>query len=392
MQTQDHGRNGEADRSEVCFLVRALAGGGAQRDAVLLANGLAGQGLATTIATLDAEGPLRGLVDSRVRLIDLGRGKRRRLALAAPAIARLLRWERPRVLVASEASGNALAVAATRLVPPAERPRLVLREVASPLAARRHDPHWQNRLGYLVAPFVYARADLVVTVSEGARAELVARFGQDPARVVNLGTNAVLTDLDRPAPCTREPGLVVNVARLSPEKDHETLLLAFASLLRTHPARLVIVGGGRERKRIGETIALLGLSDRVTLAGFLADPAPLVARAALFVSASRYEGLGNALIEAMALGVPVVATDAPHGPREILLGGRLGALVPVGDAEALADAMAAALDAPLPAQVLRARAADFTVERAALRFAGLLRERGLLPPPLARPHPESVDG
>ena len=372
-----------AGRTEVCFFVRALAGGGAQRDAVLLANGLAGQGIATAIVTLEAEGPLRALVGPGVRLVDLGRGRRLRMALAAPAIARFLRQERPRVLVASEASGNVLAVAATRHVPPGERPRLVLREVASPLAARRHDPHWQNRLGYWLAPLAYAQADLVVTLSEGARAELIGRFGQTRERVVNLGTNAVLTQLGRPAPRRREAGLIVNVARLSPEKDHETLLRAFASLLGTHPARLVIVGDGRERARIEESIAMLGLAGRVTLAGYLPDPASVLARASLFVSASRHEGLGNALIEAMALGVPVVATDAPHGPREILLGGRLGALVPVGDAEALADAMAAALDTPVPAQALRARAADFTVERAAARFAGLLRERGLLPSPFS---------
>jgi glycosyltransferase involved in cell wall biosynthesis len=378
-------------RPDVCFLVRAMAGGGAQRDAVLLANGLAAMGIVTAIATLDARGPLAELIDRRVRFTDLGKGGRRRMAFAAPAIARFLRAERPRVLVASEASGNCLAILASRLLPAHERPRLVLREVASPLAARRHDPHWQNRLGYRLAPLLYARADLVVTLSEGARDELVTHLALNPARVVNLGTNAVLTDVARQAPDgTREAGLVVNVARLSREKDHETLLLAFASLIRTHPARLVIVGDGPERRRIEQTIARLGLAGHVTLAGFLADPTPVLSKAALFTSASRHEGLGNALIEAMALGVPVVATDAPHGPREILGGGRLGALVPVGDGEALADAIAAALDNPPSSEALRARAADFTVARAAARFAGLLRERGLLPTSLLLAAPEAV--
>ncbi|WP_052732095.1 glycosyltransferase [Devosia geojensis] len=380
-------------RPDVCFLVRAMAGGGAQRDAVLLANGLAAMGIITAIATLGANGPLAELVDRRVRFIDLGEGRRRRMALAAGPIARFLRTGRPRVLVASEASGNGLAVLVSRLLPAAERPRLVLREVASPLAARRHDPHWQNRLGYRLAPLLYAKADLLVTLSQGARDELVTHFGLSPAQVVNLGTNAVLTDMGARAPDgTREAGLIVNVARLSREKDHETLLLAFASLIRTHPARLVIVGDGPERARIEQTIAMLGLAGHVTLAGFLADPTPLLARAALFASASRHEGLGNALIEAMALGVPVVATNAPHGPREVLAGGRLGALVPVGDAEALADAMAGALDAPPAPEALRARASDFTVARAAARFANLLRERSLLPAPLPLAAPEAVHG
>jgi glycosyltransferase involved in cell wall biosynthesis len=115
----------------------------------------------------------------------------------------------------------------------------------------------------------------------------------------------------------------------------------------------------------------------VTLAGYDPDPLRILSRAALFVSASTHEGFGNALIEAMACGVPVVATDAPHGPREILDGGRFGTLVPVGDAPALASAMAAALDRATDTGALQARARRYTVEAAADAFSRALATAGL---------------
>ncbi|UIY28919.1 glycosyltransferase [Neorhizobium galegae] len=118
-------------------------------------------------------------------------------------------------------------------------------------------------------------------------------------------------------------------------------------------ARLTIVGEGDERGNLEALIEALNLSQDVSLPGHNPDPLSILSQASLFVSSSSHEGLGNALIEAMACGVPVVATDAPYGPREILQGGRLGRLVPVGDATALAQAMAMTLEQPPESAVLR---------------------------------------
>jgi glycosyltransferase involved in cell wall biosynthesis len=253
--------------------------------------------------------------------------------------------------------------------------------VASPLQARTGDPYWQNRLAYRLIRFAYPRADLVLTLTAGARNDLISRFGVPAAKVANLGTNAVLTPQMRRrieqlgrAP---EPGHIVSVGRLSPEKGYATLIEAFAQLRRMRAARLTIVGEGDERGNLEALVEALNLSRDVSLPGHNPDPLSIVSQASLFVSSSSHEGLGNALIEAMACGVPVVATDAPYGPREILQGGRLGQLVPVGDATALAQAMAMTLEQPPESAVLQARAAEFSVEKSAERFIHLLQAAGI---------------
>ncbi len=377
---------GDRDRpwlaGRVLFFVRAFEGGGAQRDAILLANALEARGTPAGLVTLDASGPLKALLAPEVPVVDLGRGGRLRMAAALSALRRVLAHSGARAFVSSEAAANTLAVLASRKL--AARPMIVLREVASARQARRNDPYWQNRLGYRLAPVLYPRADRVLALTRPGRDDLVADYRVSPERCVALAANAVLT----PAMLARidatprevEPGLVVAVGRLSPEKGFDTLLEAMARLRDRTPMRLVIAGEGAERAMLAARIASLGLGGTVTLTGFTADPIALLRRAALFVSSSTHEGFGNAIVEAMACGVPVVASDAPHGPREILEGGRHGALVPVGDPGALAEAIGAALSASgMPSGAVAARAAgararsqDFTVERAATALLAAL--------------------
>ncbi|WP_252193130.1 glycosyltransferase [Rhizobium sp. CSW-27] len=371
-----------AARGRLAFLVRGLDGGGAQKDAILMANALSALGIATAIVTLQASGPLRALIADAVALIDLGAGRKLRLALAGPALRRLMRESPPRALIASEAGANALVSLVASTIPRRRRPFILLREVATPSAALTNDPYWQNRLGYRLAPFTYPRADLVTTFTEGARGDLITRFHVPASRIVNLGTNTVVTaDMRRQIaaiPRRVRPGAIVSVGRLSPEKGFSTLLAAFARLAPLHPeATLTILGEGTERLALEAEIARLGIGDRARLAGHDPNPVARLREAALFVCASTHEGLGNAIVEALACGVPVVATDAPYGPRDILAGGRFGALVPVGDAAALSAAMAATLENPPDSALLMHRAGDFAVEAAALRFRTVLEAAGL---------------
>ena len=137
-------------------------------------------------------------------------------------------------------------------------------------------------------------------------------------------------------------------------------------------ARLMIVGQGQNEAKLRALVRELGLEGRVIFAGFHVDPAPFYASADLFVLSSDYEGFGNVIVEALSFGLPVVSTDCPSGPAEILGYGRWGGLVPVGDEEALAGAMAAALSAPVDRDALRARAADFAPEIAARKYLDLV--------------------
>lgn len=359
------------------MLIRAMHGGGAQGDALALAQGLAAQGWSMAIATLHAEGPLMERLDG-LPLLDLGQGGKRRMATALPALRTMMLRHRPAAVIASEAAANGLLVVAAQSMPKSRRPAVILREVAAPALARHHDPYRQNRLGYAVAPWLYPRADRVVTLTAGARRELIDQFRIPPGCVVNLGTNAVMSDrrlaqLAKDEPRRRDR--VVAVGRLSPEKSFDQLIKAFAAV----PCELVILGEGPDRARLQALVEDLGLADRVRLPGHSSDPLAEVRRAAVFVSSSRYEGFGNAIVEALACGTPVVATDVPHGPAEILAGGRYGTLVPHGYTGRLADAIRNALHAPVDRRALQSRAADFTTERAADRFGAILSGLGLAP-------------
>jgi glycosyltransferase involved in cell wall biosynthesis len=166
--------------------------------------------------------------------------------------------------------------------------------------------------------------------------------------------------------------VVLSVSRLSPEKDIPTLLDAFARLHQARPhSRLLLAGDGPDRARLQALVAQHGLQAVVQLPGRVAQPMAWMARADVFVLASQYEGFGNVLVEALASGVPVVSTDCPVGPREILQDGRYGRLVPVGDVAALALAMGQALDQGAQPAGAQAHAQQFTEARACAAYRAL---------------------
>jgi glycosyltransferase involved in cell wall biosynthesis len=170
------------------------------------------------------------------------------------------------------------------------------------------------------------------------------------------------------------PPVIIGMGRFTEQKDFFTLIRAFARLRAGRDCRLLLLGRGQLQAEYQVLAARLGVAVDIAFPGFAANPYSYLARARLFVLSSAWEGSPNALTEALALGVPVVATDCPSGPRELLAGGRYGPLVAVGDDAALAAALAATLDAPLPAGQLRQAAADYTVEastHAYLRVLGL---------------------
>ncbi len=130
------------------------------------------------------------------------------------------------------------------------------------------------------------------------------------------------------------------------------LLRAFALANRVRPLRLILLGEGRGRSELQRLASTLGIADRVLLPGFQSNPYQWIRHCDLFVLSSRWEGSPNVLTEALALGIPVVSTDCPSGPNEILQQGRFGRLVAVGDQRAMAGAILKTLKSPLPAEEL----------------------------------------
>ena len=361
----------------LAVVLRAFEGGGAQRDMILLCNALAAKGVRIVILALRVDGPLRRLLDPAIRVAEV---PGRQLRYAIPGLRRLIRDLAPAAVISSEASLNLCALIAVRTLGRASRPKLILREVGSPSVAQRRDPYLQNRIAYRILRRFYSYADRIITLTEGARRDLAENFAVPDQLIAVMLTNAVVPPAaaNRIAQWDGEAGrendLIVCIGRLSPEKDQRTLIRAVSLLPAAQPWRLAIVGDGPERPALQALARDLDVADRIVFAGEVSDPFGFMMRARLAVCASVYEGLGNAIIEALACGTPVVSTDCPYGPSEILQGGRFGALTPVGDAPAMAAAISEALNAAPDRAALMARGLNYTAERAAERFLEIVAE------------------
>jgi glycosyltransferase involved in cell wall biosynthesis len=229
---------------------------------------------------------------------------------------------------------------------------------------------------------LFPLADGIVAVSEGVAAD-TERLMQMPAGRVTTIFNPVyrpeilaLADAEAPHPWLKANAhalpVVLGVGKMKPQKDFPALLKAFAQLRKERPARLIILGDGAGRKDLESLAAKLGIRADVDFPGYVANPYVYFRHASVFVLSSAWEGLPNALIEAMACGCPVVSTDCPSGPAEILDGGRFGRLVPVGDAKAMARAIGETLDQPATSQAPREHAQRFTFDRVVERYDSLL--------------------
>jgi len=166
--------------------------------------------------------------------------------------------------------------------------------------------------------------------------------------------------------------VILGAGRLTPEKDFPTLIRAFSRMRQERPCRLMIIGEGPLQPELESLVTELGLEGCVAFPGFCANPFAYMKRASLFVMSSAWEGSGNVLVEALALGIPSVSTDCPYGPRETLMDGKYGPLVPVGDDEALAKAMLMTLSNPLPPEFLQQAVAEFAIEYSARRYLDVL--------------------
>ena len=365
----------------VVFHSASLRGGGAERVLVLMANEFAARGQDVTLFTWNAEGPNAALLSERVRLVDLampmhgggGYGKLATLKGLVRSVG-VMRELQPDAVYSGPEFANLLT--AIMLALAGSRAQFFPTVHA---AAALRPSGFGSALAIALSRLVAARATRVVGVSDGVGRDLVAR-GFPNSKVVTINNPlppmTQATGDDQPWRAELDamgPGPVIGTAgRLIGVKDHVTLLHAFAQLSATRPARLVIFGEGPLRDELADLAARLGIAERVLLPGYISDPAACYAALDLFVLTSTTEGFGNVLIEAMAAGVPVVSTDAPYGPREIMRDGALGPLVPVGDPAALAEAMGRLLDRPTDAALLRQRAADFAVDKIGDRYLALL--------------------
>ena len=364
------------------IIVPSLKGGGIARVMTQLAEALAARRLFSTVdlVILVRRGPRRYTVGSAVDLVELGAP---RLAAAVKPLVRYLRQRRPDAILSAGDPANLVTLVSCALA--RSRARTVLSVHTNVTThtgnERRSGAPLRLALVPLLIQLLYRRANAVAAVSSGVAADLVSnckvperliRVISNPAVPMNLET-LVEEQVEHPwlSP-DRTERVVLAAGRLVPQKDFPTLLRALAALRKHLPARLLIIGEGGLRQELLSTAERLGIADAVDLPGFAANPYAWMARADLFVLSSAWEGFGNVLVEAMACGTPVVSTDCPSGPADILMHGNIGPLVPVGDSDALAAAMLATLRRPPSRERLIARAGAFSLEAASSEYYNAL--------------------
>lgn len=312
----------DEDARRIALFVPNLKGAGSQRAQILIAKGMAALGEPTDLIVARRIGDFADQVPPGVRIIDL---KGRTDFSPLPALVRYLRREQPRALICALNQANLLGLLATRL---AKTNTLLVMVVQNHFGAKwKHQFTPTAHLRRVLFRWMYRRADAVVAVAEQLREYLIRDLGLAPERVhaipnpvdvesVRAAANAPLTHpwLETP----REIPVLITVGRLDHQKDHATMIRAMRLVLNRQPVRLLILGEGPLREKLTRLITDLRLQEAVQLVGFQANPHAWMARADLFVLSSLWEGYPLVLLEALALGLPVVSTDCESGPREIL--------------------------------------------------------------------------
>jgi glycosyltransferase involved in cell wall biosynthesis len=355
----------------------AATGGGVQKTEVALATALTNW-VDVECVLPQARGEFLDRLPPQVKVVDLGT---RRPLLLVPRLARYLRRSRPAAVVASQQHAILAAIWARAVSRAPTRLVITQHNSLSDLCSQSRRPEVRLFLPLLARAF-FRFADQVTAVSKGVADDLatVARISRDrieviynPVRTADLAGEAA-APTGHPWVDRKDRPLVLGAGDLAARKDFATLIRAFARVRSEQLARLVIIGEGEDRSSLLRLAKDLGIAEDVDLPGFTRNPYAYMARADVFALTSRFEGLGNVLIEALACGCPVVSTNCPSGPAEILEDGRYGSLAPVGDDVAIAKALRQTMQNPPDRAFLRSRADFFSIDRAVeqyLRAAGL---------------------
>ncbi len=396
--------------AKVAMLISNLGGGGAERITLRTAGGLAKLGHLVDIVLFEPVFNFNREIPSNVRLTVLCGRSATLASRDAPRSARMCNERAPLMSLVRLAAGLESNRLRLLLLRPKiagnvlrlnayierERPDIIFANLPSMeysafLAARTlslpppivpiiHSVYDQNSRQSRRRRLLFPAAAHIVAVSRGVAENICATSGiasQHVTTIHNPAYSANIARLGRSRPGHQwfaDPGppVILGVGRLVPDKDFVTLLEAFRIVRKERVCRLVILGEGRMRGAIEKRVRSLELADHVSLPGWVENPYAFMSRASLFVLSSRREGFAIVLVEALASGCPAVSTDCPAGPSEILEVPEL--LAPVGNLEALAEAMLLALGRPRNSKALRAKAARYSVERAAAKYDKLISD------------------
>ena len=340
-----------------------------------LVPSLARRGYSVDVLKIHGHGPhLEELVPG-VRIIDLGT---KHVYSSFTALVDYMKLYQPAVMLTDKDRVNRTSLLARRWT--GAPLRMVVSSgttISIDLANRGLFERWLQKNSMR---FLYPWADNIIVTSKGVADDMAIYTGLARDRINVVPCPVVSVDLFRKPIAPPEhpwfqagqPPVILGVGELGPRKDFVTLIRAFAKLRKNQSCRLVIIGKGKDRDRLIDTAKRLGVLEVVDLPGFVSNPYPYMAHSSLLAMTSLWEGLGFVIIEALAVGTPVVSTDCPSGPSEILEGGRYGQLVPIGDVEALANALHMTLLNPLPANILQKAARPYEIENSTTAYLSAL--------------------
>ena len=360
----------------IAILLPDLRSGGAEKLHVDLSKEWEAQGVATTFVLRQKRGQLLEQLPPSSEVVNLNAPRVRN---AFFPLVRYLKGSRADALLAAMWPLTVVAPLAAKTA--GFSGRTIVSE-HSPLSLAYANRGWLHRQAMRYSQRIaYSRADARVAVSQGVARDLAEISGLtlDLFEVIHNPAAKGVVDplLCRPEELIGLTGpLVLSVGTLKRVKRFDLLIDAFAQLPPSLDATLCIVGDGGERSNLERQVRELGISDRVVMPGFVRDPAPWYAHADLFVLCSDYEGFGNVLVEALEHGLPIVSTDCPVGPREILNDGRYGTLVPPDDPEGIANAIVRVASGNVDHATQRRRARDFEVQAIARRYLNICPRSG----------------
>ena len=374
---------------DLAILLFDLTPSGVANNAIRVAKAAHAAGIRTEIWLSQRQGALLGNVPPEIPVRsfgqDIGLGysrdeRKKAVTQATDGLAALLREARPKVLLSAGNHAHSAAVGA--IAASAVQTRLIGR-ISNALPRFHWDP---ARLRGSIRKRLATRKrfgamDRIICVSKELRHQLVSEL------LLNRGKMAVIpngVDMEAVRRLAAEPiehrwfkdsavPIIVGVGRLVPQKNFEVLLRAFAGARRVRPMRLILLGSGPEEARLKRLARRLGVTRHVDLPGHVPNPFPYLSKASLFVLPSRWEGMSNALLEALASGCPAIATHCP-GSTELLDHGTWGHLVAVDDVAALRDAMLATLANPPSREHQMDRAAQYELGAAMQRYVEIIRE------------------
>jgi len=346
--------------NKIALFSASLAGGGAERVMITIANRLVKQKKDVTIILAQNINSYESELDGRITVVNLN--CRRVIASFLPLIY-YLKSQSLDILLSTQTYVNVIAILSVKFS--FVKTRIIVREAITP---SHNENSVYTKIINQLAKYLYPCSHKVIAPSFGVKADLVNKFKLN-SRMITVIPNPLslgfikksATVVNNTAQLNNKDKYIIAIGRLHPQKDYQLLIKSFAIVLKTVKAKLIIVGDGPEREKIINLAKKLNIQNYIQLTGFVENPFYILSRGALYVLSSKFEGLPNSMLHAAVLSVPIVATNCPSGPREILENGKWGRLVDVGNINEMADSMIDGLSGkvkPIPYSIVREKYDD----------------------------------